>query len=376
MNNIPNTFCPAKWDELLVNLTNNYVYSCCKAKPIEFLDKKDITSVLDTQKHNLLSGVQDSSCNYCWLVEEQGYKSLRHEYLDQFDNNTIDQYLGNSATPKLIEINIGNECNFQCTYCNPKFSSQWEHDIREKEYKIFSDKSFYSLNEQKNKNIVDESIEWLQHQKPDILRIIGGEPLLSKSFFKIVNNVSSNILVLATNLSCAKETIDKVLSLADNYKEIYLMISIDSTKEIAEFTRYGMNYTRLLENIDYVFENLPKNVRIRFLSLMTSITVRDFNNTVDLIDNYYKQNKQQVDWVISSTTDPKIFTFATLHDKYKPNVLEIINKIKNRTYIEGLGTLEGAIKQSKFNKTLYGQMKHFLEEFSTRKNIDIPVIIE
>jgi len=251
-----------------------------------------------------------------------------------------------------------------------------EHDIREKEYKIFSDKSFYSLNEQKNKNIVDESIEWLQHQKPDILRIIGGEPLLSKSFFKIVNNVSSNVLVLATNLSCNKEIINKVLSLANNYKEIYLMISIDSTKEIAEFTRYGMNYTQLLKNIDYVFENLPKNVRIRFLSLMTSVTVRDFNNIVDLIDNYYKQNKHQVDWVISSTTDPKIFTFDTLHDKYKPNILEVINRIKDRTYIEGLGTLEGAINQSKFNKTLYGQMKHFLEEFSTRKNIDIPVIIE
>ena len=33
-------------------------------------------------------------------------------------------------------------------------------------------------------------------------------------------------------------------------------------------------------------------------------------------------------------------------------------------------------KLGEFNKTLYGQMKHFLEEFSTRKKVDIPVILE
>jgi hypothetical protein len=38
--------------------------------------------------------------------------------------------------------------------------------------------------------------------------------------------------------------------------------------------------------------------------------------------------------------------------------------------------LEGAINSSKFNKTLYNQMKHFLNEFSTRKNILIPVELD
>lgn len=376
MSDIPNTFCPAKWDELSLNLTNNYVYSCCKAKPVKFLNKKDIMSALDTQKHNLLTGIKDTSCDYCWLVEDGGHKSLRYDYLDRFDNSLINGYINNTVMPNSLEVNIGNECNFQCTYCNPKFSSQWENDVKQKEYKVHSDKFFYALNKEKNNKMIDESIAWAQEQNPKMLRIIGGEPLLSKNFFKLVNNINSESLTLTTNLSCETSTIDKLFKLSKNYKKIHLTISIDSTKKIAEFTRYGMDYEKLLNNINYVLTNLPKNVDVRFISAITSITIRDFNNIVDVIDNFYQKNPNQIDWLLIYVVDPKIFTLNTLHEKYKPDILETINKIKDRKYIKGLTALEGAIKQSKFNKTLYGQMKHFLEEFSTRKKVDIPVILE
>ena len=373
---ISKTFCPAKWDELTVNLSANYVYSCCQSEPIKITKKEDITRALDQQKNNLLEGIQDPACDYCWKVENQGYNSLRHDYLNTFDSTLIDQYKNNTVDIKRIEVNLGNECNFQCTYCNPKFSSQWESDVKNKPYKIYSDRFFYAVDE-KNNNNINDTIDWLNsYASVDILKIIGGEPLQNKHFFRVIGSIKSNILVFHTNLSCKKNKLDNILNLAKNYKEIVIGISLDSTGKNAEFSRYGMDFNLMLDNIRYLITRIPPNIKIQFVSVMSSITIRDFNNMSDLIDNFYNLNPTNISWHMVYCQNPLILSLDTLPDQYKSKILEKIALIKDRKYINGLEILESGIRASKFNKTLYGQMKHFLEEFSSRKNIAIPVILD
>ena len=50
MQKLPDTFCPAKWDELIINTSYNYVYGCCKARPEKFV--KDYIEIIDYQKQN------------------------------------------------------------------------------------------------------------------------------------------------------------------------------------------------------------------------------------------------------------------------------------------------------------------------------------
>jgi organic radical activating enzyme len=372
---ISKTFCPAKWDEILVNLSANYVYSCCKAVPIKIAKKEDINNVLDNQKYNLLNGIQDPACNYCWQVENQGHQSLRHSYLEKFDNNLIEQYKNNTVPIKQIEVSLGNECNFQCTYCNPKFSSQWESDVKNKNYKIYSDRYFYAV-EDKNSDTVNNSIKWLKQQGSiDTLNMIGGEPTQNKNFFKVINNITSTELGFSTNLSCKKSMIDKILKLSSRYKHISIGVSIDSTGTNAEFSRYGLNFVKLLDNIEYLLDNAPPNITVSFNSLMTSITIRDFDNIVNLIDLFYAKNSNII-WNINFCRDPSILTLNTLPEQFKSNILEKINSIKDKKYIQGLNMLEGVLVTSKFNKTLYGQLKEFLKEFSSRKNISIPIELD
>ncbi len=376
MNNLPKTFCPAKWDEIFVNLGANYVYACCKSEIVKITKKEDINAALDRQKYNLLNGIQDPACNYCWKIENAGYISLRQKYLEEFDVNQIDQYKTNQVKPKQVEVSLGNECNFQCTYCNPKFSSQWESDVKHKPYKIFSDQHFYGIDE-KNTNNLQDTIAWLGELKTiEKLQILGGEPLQNKNFTSVVNSINSDELGFATNLSFKNtRAIDKVLSLSDRYKKISIVVSIDSTEKNAEFSRFGMDYAQMLINIHYLIAHAPDNVAIRFNSVMTSITIRDFDNTVKLIDSFYQINPK-ITWNLVFCREPKIFTLNTLPKRFKPKILEKINSIKDRNYIQGLSSLEGAIISSKFNMTLYNQMKHFLNEFSIRKNISIPVDLE
>jgi len=382
MTNIPKTFCPAKWDELIINLSQNYVYSCCKATPIKIVNKKDATTALDIQKENLLNGIQDPSCEYCWTMEKENAYSRRHRYLEYNSDalkTTInfDDYQHNPL-PKKIEISLGNECNFQCNYCNPKFSSQWETDIKNKPYKLFSDRFFYAIDD-KNKSgeAVNESILFLQsYNHTKRLCINGGEPLENKHLYKVLDSVKVEELEILTNLSPkSTSSIDKLLSLHTKYKKIFISISIDSTDKNAEFTRYGMNYDKLIKNIKYVLDNASDNIKITFASNMTSITVRDFKKTSQLICGFLDQRPGSL-WTCNICVDPKIFSLNTLPNKWKLDIVKEIEKISLRDDVIGLESLKKRIINSEFNNTLYQQLKHFMNEFAERKGIEVPVNFE
>jgi hypothetical protein len=66
-------------------------------------------------------------------------------------------------------------------------------------------------------------------------------------------------------------------------------------------------------------------------------------------------------------------SLATLPSSVKPKIINALSTLKDKSWIFGVDTLIGAIESIDFNQTLYGQLKYFLEEFSTRKNIKMPV---
>jgi len=368
MQKIPKTFCPAKWEEIHVNFGFNYVFACCKATPIRFVN--NINEVLGPQRQNLLNDIQDPSCNYCWSMENQGHASRRHDYLSK-NNNDISIYRENKSKTKMVEISLGNECNFQCGYCNPKFSSQWESDVNSKIYPVFTDRFFYALDE-KNKNTIVDTVNWLSEVEDlDTLSIVGGEPLLNKNFFKIIEKVKSNKLGFATNLSCSQLKIDQVLELANHYSDISLSVSIDSTGELAEFTRYGMNWDTMRDNLLYLVTNSPKNVKINLLSLMTSSTIRGLKEMTLFVERLYNINNNLV-WQLFDCRDPKIHSMLTLPTEMKPEILkqlDIINTMPNTEFAE---LVQNSIINSKFNRTMYKELQEFTNEFSQRKNIEVP----
>jgi len=370
MHKIPNTFCPGKWDELHLNLNYNYAYGCCKATPIKFV--KDYKSQLEQQKTNLLTGVQDPSCNYCWNLENNGQSSLRHEFLNKFDPDTFDSYTVDKI-PKFVEVSLGNECNFQCTYCNPKFSSKWEQDVRQQPYRVFSDKFFYSID---SKEEHEGNLELLPPEIKNI-NIIGGEPLQNKNIWPILQlkNVEDVGITVTTNLSNkTTDQFDRLFATTNKINELRLCVSLDATDSIAEFARYGLDFALMQRNLQYLIDHAPDNLHIRILSLMTSITIRDLGNLIDYIAQLKMQHSRLV-WEISYCRAPVIQSFSTLADEYKPKILEQITQIKQLDYVTGIDSLESALATYQYNNTLYQQLRLFLKEFSERKHIEIPICL-
>lgn len=371
MQKISTTFCPAKWDELFVSHEVNYAYACCKSKPTKFTD--NVMEFIDKEKINLLNGVQDPSCDYCWKVEQYGNNSLRQQYLEKFDESTYEQYVNNQVTPKFIQVSVGNECNFQCTYCNPKFSSRWEEDVNKKPYKVFTDRFFYSV-DPSNSNLLDNSISFLKGFKQvEKLSMVGGEPLVNKKFFEIIDNIPARVLHTATNLSIRQTAIDRFLDSCKNFETVRLVVSLDATGTVAEFSRYGLDFEIFNKNLDYLLNNKPNNVIIELNSLMTSITIRDIHNFSQYV--IPKLDKLLV-WTINYCKDPRIQSLETLPDQYKKDIIETFSSMLSYPKIVGAQMIVDLLNNVKFNNTLYQELKHFLKEFSERKQIEIPICLD
>lgn len=367
---IPDTFCPAKWDELYVSFETNYAYSCCKSPPTHF--KEDVLEFVSKERMNMLKGVQDASCSYCWTVEHNGGKSLRHRHLQNFDVASFPEYK-NDPAPKLVQVTVGNECNFQCTYCNPKFSSKWEQDVKQQPYKVFSDRYFWGI-DPKNSDVMEKNIAFLKSfDRIQKLSVVGGEPLFNKKTFQLLDAVKADALQMVTNLSCKKETLSKLFKRCEDYKTVVLIVSIDSTGPIAEFTRYGLNFAEFDSNFRYLLNYRPPNLKVVVNSVMSSVTVRDFENFSKYMTEFLSQPK--FEWRVEYCKSPLTQSMSTLPDQYKePIQLAIDNMMQYNIW--GLDTLKTVISTTPFNKMMHQQLVHFMQDFATRKKIEIPLCLD
>ena len=369
MQKIPKTFCPAKWDELHLNYNYNWAYGCCKATPIVF--KRDWHEELDKQKNNLLEGVQDPSCDYCWQVENQGGVSDRQGYLDNFDYNTIGLYQ-QPREPSTVEVNLGNECNFQCTYCGPQFSSKWQQEQSTNPIKFKTDIQHYRL-VKKQDELIDNNLRFLnKYQELDTLNLIGGEPLLNKKLFKMLDQVDNvKNLHITTNFSCSHKVINNIIERSQRYHSVKLAISLDSTGLVAEFTRWGMDYDKLISNINYLIDNIRDNIEIRILTLVSALTIVDLDRLTEVV-NELKQRHSKLTWRLSYCVSPRIQSFATVKDELKLQALDKIKQLALLDYTVNADTVVTSLEASKFDSKLYQEQQEFLEEFSLRKKIAIP----
>lgn len=373
MPRLPKTFCPAKWDELSINLAVNFAFACCKATPKKF--DQTYQEILKPQQENLLNGIEDSSCKYCWDLERNNLPSRRTWYLKNMDSSKIDSYLANTATPDVISITLGHACNFQCIYCNPTFSSKWEDDVRNKPYKIFTDREHYGI-VLRNLNISDTTADFL-NTFTDVKQVdvIGGEPLQNKDFWKILENIEAKHISLSTNFSCNRHVIDRLISIADKFEQVSVNISIDATGKIAEFVRYGLDYEILYQNIQYLLSKKPKNFSVGIMSLMTSITIQDLAELTKFVSACREMDKS-LRWELSHCTSPRTQSFETLPEKYKPEAKTALQYIIDNDIAKGADVVLSSLTSTSFNNTLYKEFKHFLDEFSNRKQIDIPLCLD
>jgi hypothetical protein len=147
---------------------------------------------------------------------------------------------------------------------------------------------------------VDAFWQWFPelYSTLDTFRITGGEPLLSKDTWKVLDYIIESEtpnkelkLSINSNLGVNDELIDRlILKLEkiiseDRVKEVVLFTSCEGYGKQAEYTRFGLEFDRLFSNIDKILTVLDK-VTIVVMSTFNIFSVFSYEKLIKKIYEY------------------------------------------------------------------------------------------
>ena len=243
------------------------------------------------------SVIEDLDKNY---FSDRHYKTSDSWAWDRFEdiaksNPQDDVY------PSYLEVSFSNACNFACAYCSPEISSKWMEDIKQNgeypdgahnlDYLKQNGKFPYAHNE--DNPYVTAFWKWFPeaYKHMHTFRITGGEPLLLKDTFKVIEFLMENPnpqLEFSINTNACppgdkwKEFVEKVQYLTENncVKKFDLFVSAEATGDRCDYIRDGMDWKMFKTNVEYFLAN-TKDTRVNFMAAFNVLTAFGSEKSTD-----------------------------------------------------------------------------------------------
>lgn len=305
-NEVGPTFCLAKWHHVTMYLQSGETHSCYHPQPHkiplrEIIDNPSAlhnTSEKKEERKLMLDGGKPTGCQYCWNIEAMGpgYISDRHIrnasiFTEERYEQTTKGLWNQNINPEYIEINFGNECNFKCGYCHPKYSTSFYKEIEKygpvttvKNHRC--DVDWMKLYQREDDNpYVDAFWKWWPELRKTltIMRITGGEPTLHKSTWQLLDsieqdpmpwlelNINSN---LGTKPLLIERLSEKVKNLTDSgkIKSFKLFTSMDTWGKRAEYIRTGLDLELWEQNFHTYLKNTDSPITFMITFNIFSVT--------------------------------------------------------------------------------------------------------
>jgi len=362
-------FCLAKWTQVTMHLHNGMTHSCHHPVPHKIpLDElkenpKALHNTLYKKKKRkeMLGGERPDECNYCWNVEDTSnsfsdrvFKSSEVwsiPHLEEIKNSKWDD----NYNPKYVEVSFSNTCNFKCSYCGPMFSSKWMEEIER--YGAYpTSTNFNNLEWVKDSNqlpykqteynpYVEAFWKWWPELYNDLhtFRITGGEPLLSKDTWKLLEFIAETPnpnqklnLSINSNLGVPKYLVEKFVSIVkkiideDRVNEFIVFTSCESVGKQAEYIRTGLDFNLFSENIEYILTELPK-VSVNVMATFNALSVFGYDKLIDYIFELKKKYRNGQRYAVQLDTSylrwPPHMSVKILTDEQKKLILKSAKKM-------------------------------------------------
>jgi len=371
LNKVGCGFCLAKWTQVTMHLGIGMTHSCHHPSPhkIPLREIQRNPSALHNtrfkkiKRREMLSGKRPDECNYCWNVEDNSnsfsdriFKSSEPWSLSEYDK-IKDSNWKTDFNPKYVEVSFSNTCNFKCAYCGPQYSSKWVEEIEEhgpyntstnyNQIDSLREKGEMPYKKSEHNPYVDAFWEWWPDLYKDLhtFRITGGEPLLSKDTFKVLEYIQENweqnpnlSLAINTNMNVPEKLMNRFIELCQDLsnnnkvRELIIFTSVEGTDKQAEYTRFGLNYETFWNNVDIFLTKLPK-VTVNIMATFNALSVFTYS---DLIDRVFEMKKKHQNneryWVSAIQLDtaylrwPSHLSVKILDDEHKELILESAKK--------------------------------------------------
>lgn len=310
--------CLAKWQQVSLHLPTGLNNSCYHP-PLHHIDVEPLkanpgalhnTAYKKEQRKIMIRNEKPSECSYCWNIEKHDQLSDRHyrsgekwavEHFDTIRNSSGDE----DVVPSYVEVNFNHACNLKCSYCSPQFSSSWQAEVDKfggyPTSIIHNDPAHFvgsrrPIPHSQPNPYVDAFWEWWPELYPKLkhFRMTGGEPLMDRNTYKVFDYVLAMPnpelhLDVTSNFSVEDALMDKYLGyvkqLCSTQIEHFMQyVSLDSGNYAhAEYIRHGLNYNRVVENVNIFLREIPYRNSLTFIITMNNLSVLGLQQQLDWI---------------------------------------------------------------------------------------------
>lgn len=396
-----NFFCAAKWTELFLYLNHGLSNSCHHPIPHK-IPEELLTDpyVLHNTPHKLkmqelmMQGQRPDECHMCWHIEDSDPHVVSDRILkSELWKEDIDKLVPDiKHVPKLIEVVFDNYCNLKCSYCDGGQSSSWAAKI--KQHPLLLDTDYRNLYSKVSiapgstkKEYLDAWQAWWPEIKDQvkILKVSGGEPLLSKNFWNFLKTLALPTtcnLSINSNFSISPNLVDAFTKLSNNFNNVMVGVSVDATGALAEYARQGLDYNLLHSNIIRYLDNSDVKFKLYLQSTVNVFSVWGFTDMLDLHVELKQQYPDRIANLYSTVVRfPEFQNVLLLPEKITQDLAAEINHwlMKNQqhlndyeqsivgkiaTYLHARPTPMRYIKQD----LLVADLKKFIDFYNTSSN--------
>ncbi len=290
-----------------------------------------------------------------------------------------------NINPSVLEVFFSNACNLKCVYCDASLSSAIQAENARFGGAIIKDQRFDSVNHYKE--LYPKFWSWFKKNSQFLkrLQILGGEPLLQKDLFKLLEYIDENphpqlefniITNLSVSTSIVEKTAELLIELLKNkkLKRVDIQASVDCWGPGQEYVRTGFQLDLFEQNLKTL---LGKKVfRIGLLSTVCSLTIPEMNNLARKHRDWSEH--QEVFWYMhlvlpaNSIFSPMIFGSHELVSSLE----KVYNQLPKSTWDQKqtLDILAGIIKtiktNAKDNQQVQRELVKYLNTVDQRRGLN------
>ena len=297
-------------------------------------------------------------------------------------------------------------------YCTPDVSTQWMAEVEKNgPYRLHTTTMHdpiwlkqvgkYPIRHDEYNPYIEAFWKWWPelYSSLKVFRITGGEPLLSKHTWKVIDHIKENPnpnlqLAINTNLGIPSKLIDRFISelksIEGKVKEIKIFTSAEAAGSHAEYIRYGMVYEEFIQNIDKIMTELP-NVQIVFMTTVNALSAFSFKDFLeDIIILRAKHFKSAANSTLGLSVNylrwPMFQDIRILPDEVKQeakkSILAFVEKHRNKMpeygeamfYLEEIDQIERLIKYMEQDlpnvDAMLEDFKLFYQQYDARKGLN------
>lgn len=313
---------------------------------------KDIYSskYLKDIREQFLNGEQPKQCKACWVKEDEGIESKRQSFQSRIDilapnfNRHIEP-----EYPIDYQLVLNNSCNLRCRICTSMYSSAWGKEVSkysedDKEYLKLNRRMFipnkddliYKQPSSPGSIFMDEMELWAPYLKS--IEAIGGEPLYSNAWYKLINYLIDNdyakdiaIRIVTNGTFFDKTFIEKLIS---NFKYVTIGVSIDGMGDIFEFLRKNGKWSEVKKNIEgYMDIRNKKNLKNFFLSFIYSVTWINLKHFPDFY-KYISSYCTNTNISLNKVTYPPHYALTGTPNIYKQELTDCLERSIKKGFMD------------------------------------------